>query len=285
MDGPQTRFYRLGQLAADRPLSLFFVLAYAFSWSLFLPMVLAGTISPPLIYAATLGPLLAAIATHRLGTGSYRAFRVFSTWPRVVLGAGVGCLLVVVTFVVLPGVIVADPRQLHWSILASVAVYNASTLLGGPLGEEPAWRGYALPRLEERFGPIRGTLLLALLWAGWHLPLFLIPGWTSSPLWAYVLILAGISVIMTFGANLAGFSVVPAIATHAVFNTVSRFLAGLFRGVQPRVHMSLVTLLALSALATALVLIVVTRGRLAYFQGRGAPESRSVDQEAARTTV
>jgi uncharacterized protein len=261
---------QLGRFAADHPLSLFFALAYAFSWCLFLPMILAGAVSPALIVVASFGPSMAAIGAHRLGTGGYRAFHFVSTWPRVALGAVVGCMLVVGAYVVLPGVISADPRQLNWRILASVAVYDASTLLGGPLGEEPGWRGYALPRLEERFGPVRGTLLMAFLWAGWHLPLFLVPGWTSSPLWTYVLILIGVSVIMTFGVHLAGFSVAAAIAMHAAFNTVSRFLAGLFTGAQPRVQVSFVTLLALSGLATALLLIVVTRGRLAYPQGRRA---------------
>jgi len=52
------------------------------------------------------------------------------------------------------------------------------------------------------------------------MPLFLIPGWSSSPIWTYVLITTGLSVILTFSANIAGFSIIPAIAGHAAFNTV-----------------------------------------------------------------
>jgi membrane protease YdiL (CAAX protease family) len=163
-----------------------------------------------------------------------------------------------------PGITTADPRQLDWSVLTSLAVYNYSTLLGGPLGEEPGWRGYALPRLETALGPVRSSLVLGLLWTGWHLPLFLYPGWTSSPLWIYVLFLTGQSLILTYCTNLARFGILTPIAMHATFNTVSRFLGGLFAGTEPIAPIPFVLVMALCGLATALVLILATRGRLAY---------------------
>jgi hypothetical protein len=116
--------------------------------------------------------------------------------------------LMIVAYVVLPGITTADPQKLHWSILTSLGVYNYSTLLGGPLGEEPGWRGYALPRLQTGLGPVRSSLVLGLLWTGWHLPLFLYPGWTSSPLWIYVLFFTGQSVILDpVSGDAIGFSV------------------------------------------------------------------------------
>jgi uncharacterized protein len=42
----------------------------------------------------------------------------------------------------------------------------------GPLGEEPGWRGYAQPGLQARWSPLLSTAVLAVLVAGWHLPLF-----------------------------------------------------------------------------------------------------------------
>jgi uncharacterized protein len=132
------------------------------------------------------------------------------------------------------------------------------------LGEEPGWRGYALPRLQRSFGPVIGTLVLALIWTGWHLPLFLVSGWTSSPILIYALMLCGLSLIMTFSFNLAGFSIVAAIAAHAAFNTVSKFLGGLLKGAEIRVQISFEMLMALCGLAIAAVLLAVTKGRLAY---------------------
>ncbi|WP_407690841.1 CPBP family intramembrane glutamic endopeptidase [Rubrobacter tropicus] len=41
------------------------------------------------------------------------------------------------------------------------------------LAEEPGWRDFALVRHQRQHGPLVGTLILSLLWAGWHAPLFL----------------------------------------------------------------------------------------------------------------
>ncbi len=45
----------------------------------------------------------------------------------------------------------------------------------GPLGEEPAWRGFAQPRLQSRWSPLVSTAVLGLLITGWHMPLVFMP--------------------------------------------------------------------------------------------------------------
>ena len=260
---PKTERGRLAQLASDRALTLFFILAYLLSWLVFLPMVLLeGPIQ--LVILASFGPSLAATITHRLGTGSFRAFHFYTTASRTLLVTALGSILIVVSYVVLPGVTTGDPSKLNWRILASLSLYNYSTFLGGPLGEEPGWRGYALPRLEAHLGPLWGSMLLGILWAGWHLPLFLIPGCISSPLWVYVLITIGLSIILAVATNLARFAVIPAIVMHAVFNTASKFLNGLFIEVQPSAPVRFELVLGLCGLGVGLVLALVTRGRLVY---------------------
>lgn len=42
----------------------------------------------------------------------------------------------------------------------------------GPLGEELGWRGFALPRLHQRFGPVFAAVILGLLWVGWNSPIW-----------------------------------------------------------------------------------------------------------------
>jgi hypothetical protein len=66
-------------------------------------------------------------------------------WTRTRVGSTIGVALVLTAYVIFPAVATVDPGKLRWSPLASLGVYNYSTLLGGPLFEEPGWRGFALP--------------------------------------------------------------------------------------------------------------------------------------------
>jgi hypothetical protein len=46
----------------------------------------------------------------------------------------------------------------------------------GPIGEEFGWRGFALPRLLDRYSALPASIGLGLIHTAWHLPLFFIPG-------------------------------------------------------------------------------------------------------------
>ncbi|MDP9179027.1 MAG: CPBP family intramembrane metalloprotease [Gemmatimonadota bacterium] len=67
-------------------------------------------------------------------------------------------------------------------------------------GEEIGWRGYALPRMSERFGLPISSIVLGIIWATWHLPLFFFPDSStlgqSFPL--YLLQVTAISVTMAW---------------------------------------------------------------------------------------
>jgi hypothetical protein len=190
---------------------------------------------------------------------------------------------------------VADAGKLNWSALFALGNYNYSTLLGGPLTEEPGWRGFALPRLQSRFHPVMASVILGTLWAAWHLPFFLYPGWSQCPVVTYFLVLIALSILMTFITNLARFGVIAPIAMHAVFNTSSRYFQGLFAQTnpgdggllnalfhlvpiaerwRPGIHISIFTLLAIGAWSAAILLIALTKGRLGYSSALGLSFSR-----------
>jgi membrane protease YdiL (CAAX protease family) len=239
---------------------------------------------------ASCGPTLAALATNRVAYGNYRAFRFNVNWPRTVGATALGVFLVLASVIVFPAVGVVDAGKLNWSALFALGTYNYSTLLGGPLPEEPGWRGFALPRLQSRFHPVVASVVLGTLWAAWHLPFFLYPGWSQCPIETYFLLLIALSILMTFVTNLARFGVIAPIAMHAVFNTSGRYFQGLFAQTNPGdggllnnlfhlipmaerwgpgIHISFVTLVTIGAWSAAILLIAFTKGRLGYSSALG----------------
>jgi membrane protease YdiL (CAAX protease family) len=211
-----------------------------------------------------LSPLAAALITHRLATGNWRAFRLVGSWPRSLAALGLGVVLIALAFIILPVLAVVDASKLNWGALTSMSLFFSTSPLAGPIPEEPAWRGYALPMLEAEFGVLRGAVLLGLLWAAWHLPLFLLPGFSSAPFWMFALIVLAHSILLTIATNLANFAVLPAVVMHWVFNNSSAIISGLMANVEPSTTLPFELVMGLCGLAVVSVGIVLTKGRLAY---------------------
>jgi membrane protease YdiL (CAAX protease family) len=149
---------------------------------------------------------------------------------------------------------------------------------GGPLGEEIGWRGFALPRLQPRYGPLRGTLLLGLLWCLWHLPQFLTPIQGGGPgtglakfltnFSLFFLLVLALAIIFTWVFNHTRGSIFIAITAHASVNTPEAVLLPLFVGVS---YTGLLLAAASGFGVAALVILFVTRGRLGFQANRTAP--------------
>jgi membrane protease YdiL (CAAX protease family) len=152
-------------------------------------------------------------------------------------------------------------------------------VFGGPLFEEIGWRGLPLPRMERLQGPLVASLLLGVLWALWHLPEFLVPSWAASSgggvlgIALFTLLAVTFSVVTTWVFNNTWASVLLAILVHASIDAFSITLGAIFLAKA----VASVFPLMIGFGAVALVLVVLTRGRLDYgrlAEAQSAPRVR-----------
>ncbi|MDA3647116.1 CPBP family intramembrane metalloprotease [Saccharopolyspora indica] len=271
------------------PLTCFFALAYGLSWLAWSPLVLSANtelgvlpLEIPTVLGSTqvlglmpgayLGPITAALiitATVEGRSGLRRwarrlsRWRVGWRWYGVVL-LGPPAVVIASTFV-LPGAW-HHPRLPALGTLLGYVPLLLMQLLTTGLAEEPGWRDFALPRLQHRFGPLFGTVVLGVLWGGWHLPLFLTTwaGWPDVRWYDPVQFIATcvvLSITMTWIFNRTGESVPMVMLLHASINNVfSELWPAMFPELDPY-RDSLYVFLIASVLTTA-VLVGATRGRL-----------------------
>lgn len=89
-------------------------------------------------------------------------------------------------------------------------------------GEEIAWRGYLLPRLQSRHAPLLAALMVGVVWAAWHFPKFLaVPSTFDYPLWLWTLDILSKAVIITWLFNSTRGSLLLATLFHASWNTAA----------------------------------------------------------------
>lgn len=239
----------LGELPREAPsrsrldvkaLVVFFALAYALSWLWAFPLAAAHLIvlrgeGWPTHYPALFGPAIAAVVVTawtlgRTGVRDLLArvarWRVPLRWwlaavsPAVFLGLAL--IAMASAGKTLPNA--ADFGQ--FSGIPAIGLAGVLLLIVfGAVGEETGWRGYALPQLQRRFSPLTSSLILAVLWFGWHLPqFFVIATYRNSSPVQYVGFFLGLTcgaVILTWLYNRSGGSILLVALWHGLYNLVS----------------------------------------------------------------
>jgi membrane protease YdiL (CAAX protease family) len=221
-------------------LVVFFVLAYALSWSWVIPLAAVHEtvrrgVGWPTHLPALLGPAVAALVVtactmgrpgvRDLGARMAR-WRVPLRWWLVAVSPlmFMGLALAAVT---------AAGRALpsvggfgRFSGTPAIGLAGVALIIFvGALGEETGWRGYALPQLQRRFSPLASSLILAGLWFGWHLPQFwVIATYRDFAPAQYVGMFCGLAcgaIVLTWLYNRSGGSILLVAAWHALYNVVS----------------------------------------------------------------
>jgi len=172
------------------PIAAYYVLALAFSWLVELPLVAVkqGWINLKVPFAihylASFGPAMASVLVTAVITGS-KGLR--ELWGRITRWR-VGRMWVVFSIfsplaMFAVSILVVRLVKGNWPDLRLLGQPNYLPYLGAGVvflwlvsfgfGEEIGWRGFVLPRLQNTMSVSKATLLLALMWALWHMPAFL----------------------------------------------------------------------------------------------------------------
>jgi uncharacterized protein len=278
----------LQKIMQQHPLFFFFFITYAFSWIISIPFILSewGILRGNFQLAFVLkgfGPFLTALLMTWILDGKQGIKRLreqITDWKKSWLWYVL--VLIAIPLLLIMG-IVLQPRAttnflgLNPLLLVSYFfTYIAVFFGGGPLGEEPGWRGFALPRMQQEHGPLWGTLLLGVLWTCWHLPDFLTSAQGGGPgtgfaaflynFPIFLLIVLSFAVLLTWIYNRNHGSIFMTMLAHASINTPQLVILPLF----PAVGIAGLNLAALIGFGVpALLIILLTRGRLGYQPGEG----------------
>jgi membrane protease YdiL (CAAX protease family) len=246
------------------PLASFFVLAYGIAWA---GMALLAAGEGSLSSIGTFGPAIAALVVTAANEGKAgvqtlvaRLFlwRAGVKWYLIALLAPVTLELLAIPLHQLAGSAAPQfdlgdwlrllPSHLVWLIPIVLFLVVLSS------GEEAGWRGYALPRLQARYGPLPASLILGLLWGLWHLPLFWMPGTPQYglPVPGYVLATVGYAIIYTCIYNGSKGSVLLACLYHAASNATLLYANAIFPAVIRDLYLSLPALGVLVIIVLAL---------------------------------
>jgi membrane protease YdiL (CAAX protease family) len=279
------------------PLFFFFFMAYAFSWIISIPYVLSvwgilpGDYTIGFMLKQWMGPALAAIIMTGITEGKTGLLRLrqrlqqrragWQWYLFILLGIPV---LILLGIIIQPGAL-ASFQGLTPRLLVSYPMYFVAVFFGVGLPEEIGWRGFALPRMQQRYGPLLSTLLLGVLWAFWHLLYFLIPDHGGGPGTSFAsfltnfsiffLMVVAISIIFTWVFNHTRGSILIASLVHAAIDTPQLVWVPLFLEVGESNSTVGETSLDLALLSTfgvlALLIVIMTRGRLGYQPGQEQP--------------
>jgi CAAX protease family protein len=267
--------WRLTTLLRRHPLISFFVIAYAVSWAYVVAFLIVWplpdtivTDTPELLGPVVAGFVMTAVMGGRTGVRQllrrFVMWRVRAVWYLYALVAIPALYFIGVALV--PGALGSfkAPSLSMW--LLYPVLFIVVMVLDGPLLEEPGWRGFALPRLQARWGPLVGTLILGVMWGAWHAPQYFTKtfaaangGLSASGVIVFLLAAVIFSVLITWAFNHTAGSLLIAILIHTAINFTQAFTSDLF----PAAAYNEVVPVAVFG-AAAVLIVAATRGRLGF---------------------
>lgn len=233
---------------ASRNQLLFYVLTFVWTWAWYAPIVLSG-ISPyemPGMIFLILGGAGPSIVGVALVLTTYNKDERRDYWQRVISFRRISPLWWLIILLIYPLILAvsslinaliggAAPGMEQFTALIanplSLPMLILLWFMSGPIAEELGWRGYALDPMLTRFGAMRGSILLGLIWGVWHLPLFFMPatwhgqmGFQFAGFWTFLALNVGNTLIFTWVYSNTKRSILSAIFLHFMANFTANMI-------------------------------------------------------------
>lgn len=205
-------------------------LAFGLSWVPWLAILVttgdpfADPASVALFVGGGFGPTLAGVILAGVSQGRTGLRRLGNDLMRRRLGRWYGLLLLPLPVVVIAVAVTVTLGEASWELAGPAHMILLPTaLLGGLLLgglEEIGWRGFLQPRMQDHVTALTGSVVVGLVWALWHAPLFFLESTSqasSSPLWFTVHAIA-LSVILTWIYNGTAGSLLLVVLFHGTTN-------------------------------------------------------------------
>jgi len=210
---------------------LFFLFTFLLAWACFIPIALGIPVGSPLgvflAYLGTFAPSLVAISLTLRTEGKTGVRELLG---RILRGPVAGRWFVFALTWML--VIRLTAALVHRVAFGAWPRFETGELYVIPFaiaistpaqaGEELGWRGYALPRMADRMGLAAASVLLGVIWAVWHLPLFFVRGADkfnqSFPVYTLGVIALSVAIAWVYTNTRAGL-LLPMLLHSAVNNT------------------------------------------------------------------
>jgi membrane protease YdiL (CAAX protease family) len=253
--------------AEKHQLLVYFIMAYVFSWIIGIPLALsvAGKISKlplSLHYLTAYGPMLSAFLVIYLTKGPQGLkglFQKIIDW-RVGKKWYIFAFSPILLFIIME---LLMKNSIDFSALGQVNFLPNLGFLAlllwifnSGIGEEVGWRGFALPKLQEKHTAIKSSLILSIFWIGWHLPAFFyLPNYMQMGLTIFPMFALGVAsgaIVYTWLFNSTKGNILMAILFHGAFNFVTASKAG---------EGSVAAILSMLVVVLAVVLIILYRNK------------------------
>ncbi|MEF8828609.1 MAG: type II CAAX endopeptidase family protein [Haloarcula sp.] len=214
----------LRDITDRHPVATFAVLAIAVSWTVWIPALSAidGPAAKAALIPGAFGPLVAGAVVTRMRGDSVRAWLASTlSWRRSGRWYVAAVTLPLAVALGLGGVMVVLAGGFgNGTLRPAIAVFAFNMVFATVLGggqEEFGWRGFALPSLQARYDALTASLIVGLMWALWHAPLFVFDVYAMNAALYAVSVLA-FAVVLTWLYNSSRACVPAAILMHGSIN-------------------------------------------------------------------